>query len=278
MGSEQKWVLVTGASTGIGRAVTEYLASHGFFVYAGARKPSDLEELAKIEHVTPVKLDVTKDQDVTAAVDFVRRQGTGLFGLVNNAGIASAGPLMDIAEEELREQFEVNLIGIHRVTRGFFPLLLDSKGRIIMMSSNSGFFAAPFFGPYNASKFALEGYADSLRRELLLYDVKVVILQPGNINTPIWKKGERLLDKFPDSMFKIEARKMGEYAINKGSTRGLPPRKVAEAVHKALTKKKPKLRYLIAPDRFRNFFLKRFPASWVDNIIKNELKKLKSEK
>ncbi|MDD1778366.1 MAG: SDR family oxidoreductase [Candidatus Helarchaeota archaeon] len=278
MGSEQKWVLVTGASTGIGRAVTEYLASHGFSIYAGARKSSDLEELAKIEHVTPLQLDVTKDQDVITAVDFVKKQGTGIFALVNNAGIASAGPLMDITEEELREQLEVNLIGVHRVTKAFFPLLLASKGRIMMMSSNSGFFAAPFFGPYNASKFALEGYADSLRRELLLYDVKVVILQPGNINTPIWKKGEQLLDKYPDSMFKVEARKLGEYAINKGNTRGLPPQKVAETVYKALTKKQPKLRYLIAPDRLRNFFLKRFPASWVDNIIKGELEKLKSTK
>ena len=276
--SPQKWILVTGASTGIGRAVTEYLTSHGFSVYAGARKPSDLEDLAKIENVIPLALDVTKNDDVTAAVEFVNKQGTGLFALVNNAGIASAGPLMDIPESELEEQLEVNLIGVHRVTKAFFPLILASRGRIIMMSSNSGFFAAPFFGPYNASKFALEGYADSLRRELLLYDVKVVIIQPGNINTPIWKKGEQLLDKFPDSMFKVEARKLGEYAIKKGSTRGLPPRKVAEAVYKGLIKKKPKLRYLIAPDRLRNFFLKRFPASWVDNIIKNELKKLKSEK
>ncbi len=273
----QKWILVTGASTGIGRAVTEYLATHGFSVYAGARKPSDLEDLAKIDNVIPVALDVTKNEDVTAAVEFVKKQDTGLFALVNNAGIASAGPLMDIPEREVEEQLEVNLVGVHRVTKAFFPLILDSKGRIIMMSSNSGFFAAPFFGPYNASKFALEGYADTLRRELLLYDVKVVIIQPGNINTPIWKKGEQFLDKFQDSMFKREARKLGEYAIKKGGTKGLPPRKVAEAVHKALTKKKPKLRYMIAPDRLRNFFLKRLPAGWIDKIIKSELEKLKSE-
>jgi short-subunit dehydrogenase len=146
-----------------------------------------------------------------------------------------------------------------------------------MMSSNSGFWAAPFFGPYNASKFALEGYSDSLRRELMLYDVKVVIIEPGNINTPIWKKGEQFLEKFQDSMFKQEARKLGEYAINKGTTKGLPPQKVAEAVYKALTKKRPKLRYLIVPDRFRNFLLKRLPASWIDNTIKKELEKFRSE-
>ena len=270
-------VLVTGASTGIGRAITEYLASHGFSVYAGARKSEDLEDLAKLESVTPIAIDVTKGEDVAAAVAIIREQGTGLFAVVNNAGIASAGPLMDISEQEIQEQFEVNLIGVHRITRAFFPLLLESKGRIIMMSSNSGFFAAPFFGPYNASKFALEGYSDSLRRELLLYGVKVVIIQPGNINTPIWKKGEQFLEKFQDSMFKEEARKMGEYAIKKGTTKGLPPQKVAEMVYKALTEKKPKLRYLIVPDRFRNFLLKILPASWIDNMIKKELNKFKSE-
>jgi len=274
----KKWVLVTGASTGIGRAVTEYLASHGFSVYAGARKSADLEDLAKIEHVISIELDVTKSEDVDAAVEFVKTQGMGLFAIINNAGIASAGPLMDITEQDVQEQLEINLIGVHRVTRAFFPLILESKGRIIMMSSNSGFWAAPFFGPYNASKFALEGYSDSLRRELLLYDVKVVIIEPGNINTPIWKKGEQFLEKFQDSMFKQEARKLGEYAINKGTTKGLPPQKVAEAVYKALTKKRPKLRYLIVPDRFRNFLLKRLPASWIDNTIKKELEKFKSEK
>lgn len=272
-----KWVLVTGASTGIGRVVTEFIASHGFSVYAGARKSEDLEELAKLENVTPISLDVTKGEDVAAAVEFVREQGNGLFALINNAGIAGAGPLMDIPEEELWEQFEVNLIGVHRVTRAFFPLLLESKGRIIMMSSNSGFFAAPFFGPYNASKFALEGYSDTLRRELLLYDVKVIIIEPGSINTSIWKKGEVLLEKYPESMFQKEARKIGEYAIKKGTTRGLSPLKVAEAVYKALTKKKPNLRYMIAPDKFRNFLLKRLPASWIDNTLKKELEKFKSE-
>ncbi len=272
----KNWVLITGASTGIGRITTEYLAMNGFSVYAGARKKSDLDDLAKIKNVVPILLDVTKKEEVTAAVEFISTQGSSLFALINNAGIASAGPLMDLSVEVLQEQFEVNLFGIHRVTTAFFPFLLASKGRIIMISSNSGFFAAPFFGPYNASKFALEGYSDTLRRELLLYQVQVVIIQPGSINTPIWKKGEELLDQFPDSLFRKEARKIGEYAIKKGTTAGLSPIKVAKVIYKALTEKKPKLRYVVAPDRFRNFLLKRLPARWVDNILKKELLKQKS--
>jgi NAD(P)-dependent dehydrogenase (short-subunit alcohol dehydrogenase family) len=265
--TSENWVLITGASTGIGRATTEYLAANGFKVYAGARKSQDLENLAKIENVISIKLDVAKKVDVDAAVEFIKNRRTGLFALINNAGIVSAGPLMDISEEELTEQLDINLVGVHRVTKAFFPLLLASKGRIVMISSNSGFFAAPFFGPYNTSKFALEGYSDSLRRELLLYGVKVVIIQPGNINTPIWKKGEGLLEKFPESIFREEARKIGEYAIRKGTTKGLPPIKVAETIYNALTKKKPKLRYIVAPDRFRNFLLKHLPASRIDNML-----------
>jgi short-subunit dehydrogenase len=274
--TSENWVLITGASTGIGRATTEYLAANGFKVYAGARKSQDLENLAKIENVISIKLDVAKKVDVDAAVEFIKNRRTGLFALINNAGIVSAGPLMDISEEELTEQLDINLVGVHRVTKAFFPLLLASKGRIVMISSNSGFFAAPFFGPYNTSKFALEGYSDSLRRELLLYGVKVVIIQPGNINTPIWKKGEGLLEKFPESIFREEARKIGEYAIRKGTTKGLPPIKVAETIYNALTKKKPKLRYIVAPDRFRNFLLKHLPASRIDNMLKKALIEYKS--
>jgi short-subunit dehydrogenase len=274
--TSENWVLITGASTGIGRATTEYLAANGFKVYAGARKSQDLENLAKIENVISIKLDVAKKVDVDAAVEFIKNRRTGLFALINNAGIVSAGPLMDISEEELTEQLDINLVGVHRVTKAFFPLLLASKGRIVMISSNSGFFAAPFFGPYNTSKFALEGYSDSLRRELLLYGVKIVIIQPGNINTPIWKKGEGLLEKFPESIFREEARKIGEYAIRKGTTKGLPPIKVAETIYNALTKKKPKLRYIVAPDRFRNFLLKHLPASRIDNMVKKALIEYKS--
>jgi len=169
----------------------------------------------------------------------------------------------------------VNIMGVHRVTRAFFPLLLESKGRIVMMSSNSGFWAAPFFGPYNLTKYALEGYSDTLRRELLLYDVKVVLIEPGSIKTPIWEKGRALVEKFRGSMFEKEAEQIGEYAIRKGTTEGLSPVKVAKVVHEALAKEKPKLRYLVAPDMFRNKMLRVLPGRTVDNIIMKSLKKFR---
>ena len=269
--TNEKWVMITGASTGIGRACAERLASAGFNVYAGARKKKDLDDLARIPRVEPVALDVTSAKDVNAAAALVARRRSGLFGLVNNAGIAVAGPLADIPDDALRRQFEVNLFGVHRVTRAMLPFLIESSGRIVMISSDSGFFAAPFFGPYCASKFALEGYADSLRRELLLCGAKVVILQPGRVATPIWDKGEELLARIGRSPFADAARKIGEHAIRKGRSDGLPPADIARVVHTALTKKNPHLRYLVAPSTLKYRIIRLLPGAAVDALVKREL-------
>ncbi|HUW91092.1 MAG TPA: SDR family oxidoreductase [Candidatus Nanopelagicaceae bacterium] len=278
MGYSKKSILITGASSGIGRACAEYLALNGFKIYAGARKKEDIEALNGIKNVIGLKIDVTDDQTVKKAFNFVKNENSGLFAIINNAGIASAGPLMDISTNDLINQFNVNLIGIHRITSTFFPLILKSKGRIIMISSNSGFFAAPFFGPYSASKFALEGYSDSLRRELLLYDVKVIIIQPGRIKTPIWIKGEELLLKFKGSMFEKEAVFIGKHEIEKGKNDSLDPKEVAKIILKALTTKKPKNRYMIVPNVFRNKMLKTLSSKRIDNILKKELAKIKNKK
>ena len=147
-----------------------------------------------------------------------------------------------------------------------------------MISISSGFFAAPFFGPYSASKFALEGYSDSLRRELLLYDVKVIIIQPGRINTAIWSKGEELLNKFKGSIFEKEAVVIGKHEIEKGKTDSLDPIEVAKIILKALIIKKPKNRYMIVPDMFRNKLLKILSSKRIDNILRKELYKIKNKK
>ena len=217
----QKSVLVTGANSGIGLATAEYLTVQGFHVYAGARDPRTMEGLSKNSKITPVKLDVTNTADIIEVKRIIEEKGTGLFGLVNNAGIAKAGALMDVSLEDMRAQFEVNVFGVHQITQAMFPLLLKTKGRIVMMSSDSGFFATPFFGPYCSSKFALEGYSDSFRREITPYGVKVIIIEPGRITTPIWDKGEENLNKYADSLFAVEAKAIGEYAIRKGKTTGL---------------------------------------------------------
>ncbi|HOD16368.1 MAG TPA: SDR family oxidoreductase [Spirochaetota bacterium] len=271
--TDKKWVLITGASTGIGRACAELLASSGFGVYACARKKGDLADLARIPGIEPVALDVTSAKDVKAAAALVARRKTGLYGLVNNAGIAVAGPLIDVTDEDLLRQFDVNLFGVHRVTRAFLPLLMESAGRIVMISSDSGFFATPFFGPYCSSKFALEGYADSLRREMLLCGVKVVIIQPGRVATPIWDKGEKMLQGGGTEPFAGIARRLGEHAIKKGKSTGLQPVLIARLVQEALTKVKPRLRYLIAPSTLKYRIIKLLPAGRVDEMVRKELEK-----
>ena len=272
--NNQKAVLITGANSGIGLATAEYLAAHGFHVYAGARDLSTLEGLSKNLNITPVKLDVTNTADIIEVKRIIEEKGTGLFGLVNNAGIAKAGALMDVSVEDLRTQFEVNLFGVHQITQAMFPLLLKTKGRIVMMSSDSGFFATPFFGPYCSSKFALEGYSDSLRREITPYGVKVIIIEPGRITTPIWDKGEKILNKYADSLFAMEAKAIGEYAIRKGKTTGLAPIEVAKTVYHVLIAANPKLRYIVAENKLKYQMIKILPASYVDKLAMKKVQKV----
>jgi NAD(P)-dependent dehydrogenase (short-subunit alcohol dehydrogenase family) len=269
MSNDFKSILVTGAGSGIGLATVQHLASRGFHVYAGARNTAALEDLFKNQNITPITLDVTNKEDVLQVKKIIEHKATGLFGLVNNAGITKAGPLMDVSMEDLRAQFEVNLFGVHQITQALFPMLLQAKGRIVMMSSDSGFFATPFVGPYCSSKFALEGYSDSLRREVIPYGVKVILIEPGHIKTPIWDKGEQILKskKYVRSIFWKEAKAMGEYAVRKGKTSGLSPIEVAKTVFHVLTAADPKLRYIVAKNSFEYQLMKILPAWYVDKKV-----------
>ena len=273
----QQWVLVTGASTGIGRATTEFLAGHGFGVYAGARKREDLAALGSMQQVVPVQLDVQRAADVQTALDTVTAAGTGLFAVVNNAGIARAGPLMDVPVEDMIEQFDVNVFGVHRVTRTFLPLVIASRGRIVMVSSDSGFFATPFFGPYCSSKFALEGYADSLRREMSLLGVKVVIVEPGRVATPIWNKGEALLIRGLASPLAPLARKVGRHAVQSGRRKGLCPVEVARVIHEILVTRQPKGRHIVAREKLEYRLYRILPARVVDVLVARELRRIDQE-
>ena len=230
--------------------------------------------MSKNSKITPVKLDVTNTADIIEVKRIIEEKGTGLFGLVNNAGIVKAGALMDVSVEDMRAQFEVNLFGVHQITQAMFPLLLKTKGRIVMMSSDSGFFATPFFGPYCSSKFALEGYSDSLRREITPYGVKVIIIEPGRITTPIWDKGEKNLNKYADSLFAVEAKAIGEYAIRKGKTTGLAPIEIAKTVYHVLMAANPKLRYIVAENKLEYQMIKILPASYVDKFAMKKVKKV----
>ena len=228
----QKAVLVTGASTGIGRKVTERLAADGYFVYAGARKDSDLAELDAIDNVDAVRLDVTNPADIAAAVETITKAGRGLYGLVNNAGVAIVGPLAETKEEDFQWVMDVNVTGPYRVTKAFSPLIVASKGRITTISSISGVLSRANFGVYSMSKHAIEAFGDSLAAEMEPHGVKVSLVEPGNYNSGILTTaGQRLGVSLPSA----DRSKYPE------------PHDVAAAVASFLVDANPKRRYLVVP-------------------------------
>jgi NAD(P)-dependent dehydrogenase (short-subunit alcohol dehydrogenase family) len=249
------FVLVTGTSSGIGEACARHLAGLGFNVFAGVRKQEDGERLAG-DRIEPVTIDVTDGASVAAAAETIGAAAgsAGLSGLVNNAGIAVAGPLEFIDIAEFQQQLEVNVTGVLRTTQAMLPELRKARGRIVNISSIGGRVAVPLVGPYAASKFALEGMSDSLRRELRPWGMHVSLIEPGAVATPIWDKGvDQAVELERDAPPEVRER-YGEVidAIRKQSeknrTEGVPPQEVAEAVAHALTADKPKTRYLVGRD------------------------------
>src|SRR5687767_1364015 len=227
-------VLVTGASTGIGRNVTERLAAAGYFVYAGARKDADLAALNTIRNVQAIRLDVTRQADIDAAVQLITKAGRGLYGLVNNAGVASVGPLATMSMDEIDLQMQVNVYGPVRMSKAFLPLLLESKGRITNIGSISGVLAGKDLNAYSMSKHAMEAFTDSLAAELAPQGVIVNIVEPGNYNSEIGASATRrtgVQTRFTDrSKYK-------------------EPDEVAAAVELALFEPMPKRRYMVTPDQ-----------------------------
>jgi len=232
----QKAVLVTGASSGIGRKVTERLAAEGYFVYAAARKEEDLRALDAIENVDSIRLDVTRPEEIAAAVEVVRKAGRGLHGLVNNAGVAVVGPLTETKEEDLRFVFDVNVFGPYRVTKAFAPLILESGGRITTISSIAGILSRPPLGAYSMSKHAVEAFGDTLAAELEPKGVKVSLIEPGNYRSEISRNASVRMGLGPDSPMADRSR--------------FPePDDVATAVVHALFDANPKRRYMVVPER-----------------------------
>jgi NAD(P)-dependent dehydrogenase (short-subunit alcohol dehydrogenase family) len=249
------YVLVTGTSSGIGEASARHLAGLGFNVFAGVRKEADGERIAG-DRIEPVIVDVADDASVLAAAESIRGAvgNSGLAGLVNNAGIAVAGPLEFIDVAEFQRQLDVNVTGVLRTTQAMLPLIRQARGRIVNMSSIGGRVAIPLVGPYNASKFALEGLSDALRRELRPWGMHVALIEPGAVATPIWDKGVDQAQEL-ERNGQPEAREYyGEVidAVRKQSeknrTEGVPAQEVADAVAHALTAEKPKTRYLVGRD------------------------------
>ncbi len=275
-------VVVTGASTGIGRAAVACAVREGAQVFPSVRKQADADSLRQEfgDAVSPLIFDVADEAAVKAGAAQVA-QALGrkkLFGLVNNAGIAVPGPLLYLDTDDLKRQFEINFFGVHRVTQAFAPLLgadqdrSGASGRIIMISSVGGQNGSPFVGPYAASKFALEGYSQSLRRELMLFGVDVIVIGPGAIATPIWDKAEgEDLNRFSNTPYAPMMARVADYMVTQGK-KGLPPADVGALIWKCLTDPKPKTRYAILRNEFMDRTLPRMmnPRT-VDSIIAKRL-------
>ncbi|MFN2142103.1 MAG: SDR family oxidoreductase, partial [Candidatus Promineifilaceae bacterium] len=249
-----KAILITGVSTGIGNAAARALVERGYQVFGSVRRQEDAERLQEElgDHFTPLLFDVTDSAAITAAVKQVAEAtgSEGLYALVNNAGIVIPGPLKYMPLEDFRAHFDVNLFGLMDVTQQFLPLLGAAEnspyppGRIINISSTSGRVAYPFMGAYAATKHALEGFSDSLRRELMLYGVDVIVIQPGTTNTPI-------VHKFADQIRRYEETDYGhmftmlEEQMADREKSGLPVSKVVEAIVTAVESPRPKARYAV---------------------------------
>ncbi len=277
-----KSVVVTGVSTGIGWGVTKVLTKKGIHVFGSVRKAEDGERLKTEfgDQFTPLLFDVTDEAAVAQAASTVREalNGKTLFGLVNNAGIAAPGPVLNQPIDEFRNQLEVNIIGQVIVTQAFAPLLGVDKdltgdpGRIVMISSVAGKNGAPFLGAYAASKHGLEGVAESLRRELMLFGIDVVVIGPGAVATKIWDKAEEIdVTQYQNTEFAPALDRVKDYMIENGK-KGFPPEKLGRAVWKALSTAKPKTRYAVVPGRLMNWTLPGLlPKRTVDGMIAGRL-------
>jgi NAD(P)-dependent dehydrogenase (short-subunit alcohol dehydrogenase family) len=229
-----KAVLVTGASTGIGRKVTERLAADGYFVYAGARKDSDLQALGAIKNVQAVRLDVTKLEDIEAARKIIEHGRLGLYGLVNNAGVVTIGNVVDTKMEEFDVVMSVNVYGPWRITRAFAPLIIASKGRITNIGSVNGIVSIAQASAYSMSKHSIEAFTDALAQEMAPLGVRVSVVEPGSYKSDI---------------FKNEVQRSGTGAqLLEYASRARDPDDVAIAVEQALFEPNPKHRYMVVPD------------------------------
>jgi NAD(P)-dependent dehydrogenase (short-subunit alcohol dehydrogenase family) len=272
-----KQVVITGVSTGIGQATAKVLVNRGFRVFGSVRNTADAGRLQRElgELFVPLLFDVTDESAVLAEAARVSQilQSKKLDGLVNNAGIEVAGPLAHLATEQFRHQLEVNLLGPFIVTKAFLPLLgtdparKGAPGRIVNVSSTSARIAGPFTGAYAASKFGLEGFSDSLRRELILFGIDVIIIRPGAIVTPIWQKSAGLTERFLETPFKEALAKFEQYASKEGVD-GFPAEVIGEAIYHALTTKHPQARHAVVPSPLKNWIIPRLiPMRTLDKLI-----------
>jgi len=272
MKSTSKNILITGASTGIGYHLVKVFLKNGYKVFGSVRKKEDAARLTKDfkAHFKPLLFDVTDHQAVDVAATQLEKEigEEGLGGLINNAGIAVAGPFVDLKVEDFRHQFEVNVFGLLKVTQAFLPLLGTRKdhksipGKIIQISSVSGRMGMPFVSPYVGSKYAIEGITECLRKELLLYGIDVQLMEPGPIKTPIWEKSmDPLLEKFKDSDYHAIMQRSQQKFMEPSIKNGLESNQAAVIIFKEFEKKNPKARKVIVAQKFKNWTIPQMLSS-----------------
>ncbi len=273
-----KSVLITGASTGIGRASALRLDAEGWRVFAGVRREEDAASLqaAGSDRLVPLMLDVTDSGQVAAAAERIAADAekTGLDGLVNNAGIAVPGPLEALPIDDFRRQIEVNLTAHVAVTQAMLPQIRAARGRIVFITSIGGLMAFPMFGAYHAAKFGLEAVGDVFRRELRPWGISVSVVEPGSIATEIWERGQNEADAFlariPADQVELYGKSMEAYreVARQTAARGIVPEKVAKAIAHALSARRPRTRYLVGADaRAQALFNRLLPDRLVDRLI-----------
>ena len=276
-------VVITGASTGIGAACAFHLDRSGFTVYAGVRKPEDGQVLQKAssDRLIPILVDVTDQPSIQRARAIVSERcgANGVYGLVNNAGIAVPAPLEAIPLPDFRRQLDVNVIGQLAVTQAFLPLIRQARGRIVNMGSIAGRSTIPMMGAYSASKFALEAMTDALRLEVQQWGIHVSIIEPGAITTPIWtKSADDAAGR--EAVMGMELRRLYEptvaavrKVVDEAATRAIPADVVAKVVEEALTAPVPKTRYLVGTDaKIRAFLGQILPDRIMDRLLTAVLK------
>ena len=275
-------VVITGVSSGIGWGAVEVLTNKGLHVFGSVRKQADAERLLKAfpANFTPLIFDVTDEAAVRAGADVVRKAlgGRTLMGLVNNAGIATPGPILHQPLATYRQQVEVNLIGAFTVSQAFAPLLgvdralTGAPGRVINITSLGGKIGSPFLGGYCSAKHGLEGLSESLRRELMLYGIDVVIIGPGAVKTPIWDKAEAMdTSAYVRTEYATGMAKLSEF-MAAGGRDGLAVERVGALIFKALTVRRPRVRYALAPNMLFDWIVPRLlPRRWVDRIFARRL-------
>ncbi|MDZ7881101.1 MAG: SDR family NAD(P)-dependent oxidoreductase [Saprospiraceae bacterium] len=272
-----KYIIVTGASTGIGRAIVEYYLKKGDFVFGSVRKETDATQLKFFlgDRFEPLIFDVRDGEAIKKAVEIVKKRVSteGVALLVNNAGIAVSGPLQHLSIEEYQMQFDINVFGVQRVTQAFLPLLgaslkteMRQKGMIINISSISSMVTTPFLGAYSASKIALEYWSDALRRELSIYNIRVVNILPGAVKTEIWGKARADINYYPETDYAPLLQKF-QNLIEKSEKSAIPASEVAIFVDRIAQKQKPLTRYIIAPNRWLVKFASILPHRLVDKIL-----------